>query len=81
MFKAVKNFRPYILKIWTKVIVPHLAVRSLFIQKELGERRVSWVTILQVYDLEFKPSSIVKGKGLCKLMTESKDNEENNWKN
>ena len=39
VFKAVKQFRPYILKNWTKVIIPHPAVRSLFIQKELGERR------------------------------------------
>ena len=38
-FKAVKQFRPYIIKNHTKVIVPHLAVRSLFVQKELGERR------------------------------------------
>ena len=39
MFKAVKQFRPYILKNRTKVIVPHPVVRSLFVQKELGERR------------------------------------------
>ena len=35
VFKAVKQFRPYILKNHTKVIVPHPAVRSLFVQKEL----------------------------------------------
>ena len=33
VFKAVKQFRPYILKNWTKVIVPYPAVRSLFVQK------------------------------------------------
>ena len=31
VFKVVKQFRPYILKNWTKVIVLHPAVRSLFI--------------------------------------------------
>ena len=46
VFKVVKQFKPYILKNWTKVIVPHPAVRSLFIQKELGERRGNWVTSL-----------------------------------
>ena len=61
VLKAVKQFRPYILKNRTKVIVPHPAVRSLFIQKELGERRGNWVTALKEYDLEFKPASIVKG--------------------
>ena len=64
VLKAVEQFRPYILKNRNKVIVPHPAVRSLFVQKELGERRGNWVTTLQEYDLEFKPSSIVKGKGL-----------------
>ena len=39
VFKVVKQFRPYILKNQTKVIVPRPAVRSLFVQKELGERR------------------------------------------
>ena len=33
VFKAVKQFRPYILKNRTKVIVPHLAVRSLLYKK------------------------------------------------
>ena len=39
VFKAVKQFRPYILKNRTKVIVPYPVVRSLLIQRELGERR------------------------------------------
>ena len=81
IFKAVKQLCLYILKNRTKVIVPHPAVRSLFIQKELGERRGNWVTNLQEYDLEFKPASIVKGKGLCKLMAEGNNNEEKNWEN
>ena len=72
VFKVVKQFRPYIHKNRTKVTVPHPAVRSLFVQKELGERRGNWVTTLQEYDLEFKPTSIIKGKGMCKSMAEGK---------
>ena len=79
VFKAVKQFRPYILKNRTKVIVPYPAVRSLLIQRELGERRGNWVTALKEYDLEFKPASIVKGQGLCKLMTENRNKEESAW--
>ena len=81
VFKAVKQFRPYILKNHTKVIVPHPAIRSLFVQKELGERRGNWVTPLQEYNLEFKLVAIVKGQGLCKLMTEGQNNEEISWDN
>ena len=33
VFKAVKQFRPYILKNRTKVVVPHPAVRFVFVQK------------------------------------------------
>src|SRR5713226_7436944 len=81
VFKAVKQFRPYILKNRTKVIVPYPAVRSLLVQKELGERRGNWVTALQEYDLEFKPATIIKGQGLCKLMTEGQNNEYSSWDN
>ena len=37
IFKALKQFRPYILKNKIKVIVPHLTIRTLFVQKDLGE--------------------------------------------
>jgi hypothetical protein len=39
VYKAAKHFRSYILKNQTKVIVSHPVVRSLFTQKEMGERR------------------------------------------
>ena len=50
-------------------------------QKELGERRGNWVTALQKYDLEFKPTTIIKGQGLYKLMAEIQDNEDGDWEN
>ena len=68
IFKEEKHFRPFILKSITKVVVPHPTIRSLFVQKGLGERRGNWVTSLQEYDLEFKPTTIIKGQGLCKLI-------------
>ena len=70
VFKVVKCFRPYLLKSKTKVIVPYPSVRSLLVKKDLGEKRAPWMTTLQEYDLEIKPSMIVKGQGLCKLAAE-----------
>ena len=61
MFKAVKHFRPYLLKSRTKIIIPYLAVRNLFVQKELGEIQAHWMTTLQEYDLEIKPTKKVWG--------------------
>jgi hypothetical protein len=49
---------------------------------ELGERQGNWMTSLQEYDMEFKPSKIVKYQGLCKLVTQDtgdKDKEEDEW--
>eukprot|EP00253_Pinus_taeda_P020679 PITA_20679 len=59
VFKTVKHFHPYLLKARNKVIVPHPAVRTLFVQKEMGEQRGNWITSLQEYDLEIKPAKIV----------------------
>jgi len=39
------------------------------------------MTALQEYDLEFKPKTIIKGQGLCKLAAESMDYEDNDKRN
>ena len=36
---------------------------------------------LKEYNLELKPTTIVKGQGIYKLMAEIEDNEDNNWDN
>jgi hypothetical protein len=71
IFKAVKHFRSYLLKSKTKVIVPYPFIGNLLVQKELGEKRVNWMTLLQEYDLEITPAQIVRGQGLCKLVVDS----------
>jgi hypothetical protein len=83
VYKAVKHFRSYILKNHTKVIVPHPAVRSLFTQQEMGERRGNWMEVVQEFDLDIKPAKLVKGQGLCKLVAEAQDriNEDLGWEN
>eukprot|EP00253_Pinus_taeda_P031091 PITA_31091 len=68
VFKAIKYFRPFLLKTHTKVIVSFPAVRNLLIQKYVGEKRANWITALQEYDLEIKPASIVRGQGFCKML-------------
>jgi len=68
VYKAIKHYRPFLLKAHTKVIVPFSAVRQLLIQRELGEKRANWVTALQEYDLEIKPAKIVRGQGFCRLL-------------
>eukprot|EP00253_Pinus_taeda_P016099 PITA_16099 len=68
VYKAVKHYRPFLLKVHTKVIVPFSSVRQLLIQRELEEKRENWVTTLQEYDLEIKPAKIVRGQVFCRLL-------------
>eukprot|EP00253_Pinus_taeda_P036378 PITA_36378 len=68
VYKAVRHYRPFLLKAHTKVIVPFSSVRQLLIQRELEEKRANWVTTLQEYDLEIKPAKIVRGQGFCRLL-------------
>jgi len=68
MFKSIKHFRPFLLKIHTKVIVPFSAMKQLLVQRELGEKRANWVTTLQEYDLDIKLAKIVKGQDFCRLL-------------
>jgi hypothetical protein len=83
VFKEVKNFQSYLLKSRTKIIVPYPAVKNLLVQKELGEKRENWVTCLQECDIEITPAQIVRGQGLCKLVTDSmvRQQEENDMSN
>jgi hypothetical protein len=39
----------------------------------MGERRGNWMAVVQEFDLDIKPSKLVKGRGLCKLVVESQD--------
>ena len=39
VFKVVKHIHPYLLRSHTKIIVPHLAIRALLIQKEPEDRQ------------------------------------------
>ena len=41
VYKAMKHFRPYLLKNHCIVFIPYPPVRTLLVQKELGERRPS----------------------------------------
>ena len=40
-------------------------------QKNLEGRRGKWIAAMLEYDLEIKPTKLIKGQGLTKLMVES----------
>jgi hypothetical protein len=49
----------------------------------MGERRGNWMVIVQEFDLDIKPSKLVKGQCLCKLAVEAQDqaNQDLGWDN
>jgi hypothetical protein len=49
----------------------------------MGERRGNWMAVVQEFDLDIKPSKLIKGQGLCKLVAEAQDliNEDPRWEN
>ena len=53
-----------------------MAIHNVLIQKELGEKRSHWMIALQEYDLEIKPTKIIRGQSLCQLTVQSIDHEQ-----
>jgi hypothetical protein len=49
----------------------------------MGGRRGNWIAIVQEFDLDIKPTKLVKGQGLCKLEVEAQEkvNEYPRWEN
>ena len=61
----------YIIHSHTAAYVPSIAVKDILTQLDPEGRRVKWIVVLLVYDLEIKHTKIIKGQGLAKLMTKA----------
>ena len=51
--------------------VPTAAVKAILTQPDPEGRRARWIATLLEYDIEIKPTKLVKGQGLAKMMTNS----------
>jgi hypothetical protein len=71
LVKAIKDFRVYILHSHTIAYVPNVVVKDILIQDNLDARRGKWIAVILEYDIEIKPTKLIKGQGLAKLMDES----------
>ena len=66
--KALKKFRVYILHSHFIVFVPSATIKDILTQEEPDGRRAKWTATLLEYGLEIRPTKLVKGQGLAKLM-------------
>jgi hypothetical protein len=69
LVKSLKHFRTYVGYNKIKAFIPYPAVKDVLSQQDCLGSRGKWVSQIQEYDLEIKPTKIIKGKGLAKMMT------------
>ena len=70
LVKALKDFRVYIFNSHIIAVVPHTIVKDILSQDPDGKRG-NWIATIMEYDLEIRPTKLIKGQGLAKLMAES----------
>ena len=66
--EALKEFRVYILHSHSIVFVPSPAIKDILTQAKPDGRRAKWIATLLEYDIEIRPTKLVKGQGLATLM-------------
>jgi len=71
LVKDVKDFRIYILYSHVIAYVPNSVVKDILTQEGLEGRRGKWISSILEYDIEIKPTKLIKGQGLAKLMSET----------
>ena len=60
---------------YSKIVcyVPHSAVKNILCQQDCLGKRGKWVSKIQEYDLEIKPTKFIKGQGLAKMLTQGNE--------
>jgi hypothetical protein len=69
--KALKAFRVYVLHSKVIAYVPSTSVKDILIQPDIDGRRSKWIAKILEFDLEIKPTKLIKGQGLAKILDES----------
>ena len=70
LVKALKYFRVYILHSHIIAYMLNIVVKDILSQYPDGKRG-KWIDVILEYDLEIKPTKLIKGQGLAQLMAES----------
>eukprot|EP00253_Pinus_taeda_P027894 PITA_27894 len=71
LVKAIKDFRIYILYSHVIAYVPSPIVKDILTQENLEGIRGKWIANILEFDIEIKPTKLIKGQGLAKLMSET----------
>jgi hypothetical protein len=71
LVKALKAFRVYVLHSKVTAYVPLASVKDILVQPDIDGRRGKWIAKILEFDQEIKPTKLVKGQGLAKLLAKS----------
>ena len=71
LVKSLKDFWVYILHSHIVAYVLSNVVKGILAQLDPSGKRDKWIVVLLEYDLEIKPTKLMKGHALAKLMIDS----------
>ena len=71
LVKALKALRTYILQSRIITYVPSSVVKDILIQPDIDGRSSKWIAKILEFDLEIRPTKLIKGQGLAKLLAEA----------
>ena len=71
LVKAIKDLRVYILYSHVIAYVPNAIVKDILTHNGIEGKRGKWIATVLEYDIEIKPTKLIKGQGLAKLMIET----------
>lgn len=73
LVQSLKHFRPYVGYLKIIAYILHVAMKDILTQQDcLGIHR-KWVSKIQEYDLDIRPTKLVKGQGLAKMLVEGNE--------
>jgi hypothetical protein len=71
LVKSLKAFRFYVLHSNIIGYVPSGSMKDILIQPDIDRRKRKWIDKILEFDLEIKPTKLVKGQGLANFLAES----------
>ena len=67
----MKSFRMYILQSKAIAYIPNSAMKDILVHPDSESKWVKWIARLLEYDIEIKPTKLIKDKGLAKILADS----------
>jgi len=71
LVKVFKDFKIYIMHSKIIAYVPSASIIDILIQHNIDEKKSKWIAKILEFDLEIKPTRLLKGQGLARVLAES----------